>query len=275
MSLPLSLGSCIGDDRGDCVQHDVSARLADKMGHSVPDSMARRSSAYLFLNGKYERNILADPDGRYPVSYNGCDAVSLVVFGDKNINGFTLFPVTKDVNETDIAVRIDSLLQPADSAEQSRLYYGNLDYSRITPEEDNCAEVCMYDRLARLHVILDDLSDFYGPGKFSVVLGNLRNTLTYGGTVTDDTVSVSPVLHREADGTLVSGTVATFPSMSPIKVSVYKDGVFLVSTYQDSSSRPITLSDGDDKAIVIMAGHGLFKIRVMPWSEYLSQSSIL
>ncbi len=271
--LPLSLVSCIGDDRGECVQYDMSAKLVSRSGDTVPDTVARRSSAYLFINGMYERSIPAAADGRYHLGYNGCDAVSLVVFGDKDIHGFTLYPVTRGVSVSGTAVRIDSLLQPADTTLQSRLYYGNLDCSYISSEENDSVNVCMYDRLARLHVIISgDLTGFYGAGRFSVILGGLRNTLTYGGTVSGDTVSVALGLHRKQDGTFVSGTVATFQSSSPIRVTICRDGVPVSSTDEDSSSHPITVSEGDNKAIVITAGYGLFNIRVMPWDEYSSQN---
>jgi hypothetical protein len=270
-ALPLLLASCIGEGRGECVQYEVSAHLVDRIGNPVSDSIARRSSVFLFLNGKYARSIPAGSDGRYPLSYNGCDAVSLVVFGDKDIHGFTLFPLTRGVSLNSTAVRLDSLLQPADTMRQSRLYYGNLDCSLIAPEENDSVRVPMYDRLARLHVILGDLTGLYGEGSFSVSLGDLRNTLSYGGTVMDDTVSVTPGLYCEDDGSFISGTVATFSSSSPVRISIRKDGVPLVSTDEDSSSRPITIAEGDDKAIIIMSGSGRLDIRVMPWSEYLSQ----
>jgi hypothetical protein len=271
----LSLTGCIGDVRGGCVQYEVSARLVDKTGSSVPDSVARRSPAYLFLNGKYARSIPAGSDGCYPLSYNGCDAVSLVVFGDKDIHGFTLSPLTRGVCMDSTAVRLDSLLQPPDTALQSRLYYGCLDCSRITPEENNSIRIYMYDHLARLHVVLTGLTKFYGEGSFSVTLNGLHNTFTYGGTVGGDTVSVTPGLYREEDGSFVSGTVAVFPFSSPVRVSILKDGVLLASTEEDSSAHPITITEGDDKAIVITAGLDNLNIRVMPWNEYSSQSVFL
>lgn len=273
--LLLPLTCCIGDDRGECVQYEVSARLVDKTGNTVPDSVARRSSACLFLNGKYDRSIPAGSDGCYPLSYNGCDAVSLVVFGDKDIHGFTLSPLTRGVSMAGTAVRLDSLLQPSDTARQSRLYYGSLDCSRITPEENGHVRACMYDRLARLHVVLSGLTRFYGEGSFSVTLSGLHNTFTYGGTVGGDTVSVTPGLYREEDGSFVSGTVAIFPSSSPVRVSIWKDGVLLASTDEDSSAHPITVMEGDDKAIVITSGLDNLNIRVMPWSECISQSVFL
>jgi hypothetical protein len=271
----LSLVCCIRDGRGGCVQYEVSARLVDQAGNTVPDSVARRSSAFLFLNGKYARSISAGSDGCYPLSYNGCDAVSLVVFGDKDIHGFTLSTLTGGVSMDSTAVRLDSLLQPTDTMRQSRLYYGNLDCSRITPEENNSIRIYMYDRLARLHVILSGLTKFYGEGTFSVTLGGLHNTFTYGGTVRDDTVSITPGLYRREDGSFVSGTVAIFPSSSPVRVSIWKDGVLLASTDEDSSAHPITVTEGDDKAIIITSGLDNLNIRVMPWSECVSQNVFL
>jgi hypothetical protein len=275
VSLPLSLASCISDGRGECVQYTVSARLVDKAGTPVPDSVARRSSAYLFINGKYERSIPAGSDGRYAVGYNGCDAVSLVVFGDKDIHGFTLTAPSGGSGLSGTSVKIDSLLQPVDTVAQSRLYYGSLDYSRLTVEENDTAVVCMYDRLARLHVILGDLAGVYGAGRFSISLGGLRNTLTYGGTATSDTVSVTPPLYRGQDGMYVSGTVATFATPSAVRVTVYRDGLPVASMDRDNSGRDIIADEGDNEAIVITVSAGLLNIRVMPWDAYLSQSTVL
>ncbi len=273
--LLLSLASCISDGRGECVQYAVSARLVDKAGTPVPDSVARRSSAYLFINGKYERSIPASSDGRYAVGYSGCDAVSLVVFGDKDIPGFTLTAPSGGSDLSGMSVKMDSLLQSVDTTRQSRLYYGSLDYSRLTPDEDSSAVVCMYDRLSRLHVILGDLTGVYGEGIFRVRLSGLRNTLTYGGTATSDTVSVTPPLYRGQDGMYVSGTVATFATPSAVRVTVYRDGIPVTSTDRDNSGRDITAGEGDNEAIVITVSAGLLNIRVMPWSAYLSQSTML
>ena len=267
----LFLVSCIGDGRGECVQYAVSARLVGKSGTPVPDSVARRSSAYLFINGKYERSIPAGPDGRYAVGYSGCDAVSLVVFGDKDIPGFTLTAPSGGSGLSSSAVKMDSLLQPVDTTRQSRLYYGSLDYSRLTPDEDSSAVVCMYDRLSRLHVILGDLTGVYGEGLFRVRLSGLCNILTYGGTVRDDTVSVTPPLYRGRDGMYASGTVATFATPSAVRVTIYRDSVPVTSTDRDNSGRDITAGEGDNEAIVITVSAGRLIIRVMPWSEYLSQ----
>ena len=277
------LSSCINDDKGGCVQYVVSTRLVDKSGKLLPDSIARLSSAYMFLNGKYSHSVPYGSDRFFHISFNGCDDARLVVFADRNIQGFRAASPSSGTDICSLAVSLDSLSQPEDSARQSRLYYGIFNFSDITPEETDTAHVVMADRLARVHIAVAKdiasgtaLSGTRAATSYLVVITGMRTGMQYDGQLTGSTASATSVMELQPDRSLLSSSVlAMFACGEPLTVSVYRDGSLMLSTTIDSEGNALEADSGDDKVFVINIYDGTLGIRVMPWKEYISQSVIM
>jgi hypothetical protein len=271
-----SLCSCISEDTGNCIQYSVRTRLVDRNGKLLPDSIATQSVAYIFRNGKYVYSVPVSSDGTYHVFFNGCDNTCMTVFGNRNISGFELSKLSIGDDMNTIAVKIASLEQAQDSLLHSRLYYGNVTLSNITPDSaDYPVTLPMYDNLSRLHVILNNVESLLGTGKYSVKISGLYSEFTYGGIVTGDSRECNLDMTHLADGSYRSGVVSTLPSDTPLTITLYKDGEAIRTVNTDYAGNPITTSGGEEKAIVINAGATYTNTQVMPWGDFVSQQAQL
>lgn len=270
-----SLSSCINDSDGGCVQYAVSTRLVDKAGNALPDSVARMSSAYMFLNGKYSYSVPYGSDGCFHVSFNGCDDARLVVFADRNVSGFSTESPSRGTDIESSAVSLDSISQPDDSARQSRLYYGSLSFSDIVPDETDTARVVMADRLARVRIAVARELTEGESADYSVRISGICTGMRYDGKMTDSYTTCTPAMGMQQDGSLMSATMAMFPSGTPLKVEIYHGSRLLAETTTDSGGSALEAESGDNKVFVINIYSGTLGIRVMPWSEYIKQNVVL
>ena len=271
-----SLCSCIKEDTGSCVQYSVRTRLVDRNGNVLPDSIASQSLAYIFRDGKYVYSVPLSSDGTYHVFFNGCDNTRMMVFGNRNISGFELNGLSIGDDMNTVAVKIASLEQAQDSLSHSRLYYGNITLSDFTPDSaDAPVTMPMYDRLSRLHVVLNNVDSLLGAGKYSVKISGLYSEFTYSGTVTGESRECNLDMSKLSDGSYRSGIVSTLPSDAPLTITLYKDGEAIRTVNTDYTGNPITTSGGEEKAIVINAGATYTNTQVMPWGDFVSQQAQL
>lgn len=266
--------SCINEKSDGCVQYSVETRLVDADGKTLPDSITNNSVAYLFRNGGLEGTVPVDSSGLYNISFCDCDAVTLAVFGNNNTDGISFNNAKHGGNLSTVALTLKDLSLLQDSLTHSRLFYGSIDFSYANLTRSVNETTCsMHDRLARFRIVLTNIESIYGSGVYNAKVDNLHTAFTYGGTVTADSVSFTPSLTRQSDGTYVSGVVNTMPTVGGkgVIITVTKDNTVLDSIGNDGENKPISLTAGTVSAIVVSLKGTSLSVHVMPWSEYLLQ----
>lgn len=277
-----ALTSCIRDDGKNCVQYVVAAQLVNRDGVAFPDSIANLSSAYLFINGNFSREVEYAEDHCYHIRFNGCDNLQLAVFGDKDINDFGIISIGNGSALDKRAVRLDSLIQPDDTLKQSKMFYGLLDFSTIIPEETDTAKIIMYDRLARIRFLFTKRCIEKYDGQIdAITVQGVRTGFSYDGNVHSETVTLTPKLGNVADSTKVSQTFSTFALPTPLVVTLWcnatrsetKDSAVLFATTTDYQGNPLKAEEGEDKVFIVdLFGEGnTVGIMIKDWDYHIDQ----
>lgn len=278
--LPVMLGSCVEESPGGCLHYTVMARLTDRNGAVLPDSMAENTPAYVFGNGRFVQKVSADRNGYYGIRLSGCDEVWMAVLGNGHIGGLNPEAIGRGAPDSTTAVRLTDLALLQDSLIHRHLFYGKLELSDGSSEETSRAacgdslDISLYDRLARFRIVLENVRRLYGEGNYSVTVSGLHTSFTYAGKVTGETVDFTPELERCGEDAYFSGMVSTLPSVSGpgLSITVKRDGKEIGHTDTDEQGNPLSVDEGTETVVVVrMSLNALLKVRVMPWSDYLAQ----
>lgn len=270
------LAGCIDESHTGCVQYAIATQLVDTKGNPMGASVVGPTLAYLFLNDKFDHVVTSESDGRYLISFDGNSKASLVVFGNMNTDSFQIR--TPNVGD-DISATSVSLVSKTRAAELQNIYAANLYYGcyAYTADSTLSAKVVLLpllNRQVKLHVVVQNVRETYGDGDYKIVLEGLRNAVAFDGTVMGDSVSYQPTVSFADNGDLVSETLHTLPTKTgeAVMLSIYKDDVLLWHSSLDSEGKQITLTGGEDKAVVVNAARLAFNVVVEPWSYYLNQN---
>jgi hypothetical protein len=278
----LLITSCIDESHDMCMQYAVTAHLVDKNGKTLPDSTVDSVKAYLFIDDKFDHAVTPESDGYYLVSFDKSSTMNLVLIGlpEKDSLNISTPSRSDDIGSISVSA-LESSSKGAASGDYvlpSRLYYGRFDYlPDSTSTGSGSAVVTMTNKPVTLHVVVEELLDIYGEGSYSVVLSGLHDAVAFDGSVTGDSITCTPEMSFDSKENLCSGAFHTFPTKSgeSVTVSIYKGGLLMWQSSEDYLGNSITLSGGDDKCIIVDVGSRNLSLQVMPWSEYLQQSTTL
>ncbi len=257
----LCLSSCINEDDSQCVQYAITPKVVDGNGKALPDTVAGRLHAYLFLNGKFDHIVTAESNGRFLLSFDGSKKASLVIVGS-GVDG-------TNVAQPYFGEDIDSVMVNTSSPES--IYYGQFDYTSQVHDSLKSVEVKLVNMHATLRVAVRELHEYYGDGNFSVKLSGLHNALTYEGRIAGDSVVYNPKASFINNEVLLTDSVNTLPTANneAVTIGIYKDGTKIWQSFDDSAGNPVKLNSGDNKVVTIDCGYRTFGFTVESWNEFL------
>jgi|GEM_PF-3503626 len=264
--------SCINEDDSECVQYAVTAHAVDKAGNNISGSAVNGKEALLFINNRFDHTVAPENDGRYLISFDGGSKASLVIFGNVSNDSLSMkAPVAGDSIEN-LSVQVNSATRQTEGGSAylpDYLFYGRFDYAPVNKENELAVSLPLYNKRARLRVVLKNLQDRFGSGNYTVKVEGFRNGMTFSGEVTGDSVSYEPGGAFNSDGSYVTEAVNVLPSKKGeyVTLSVYKDGVLLLSTSTDENGKRVTLAAGDDDCMIINVSAIKYFIVVMPWND--------
>jgi hypothetical protein len=271
------LASCIDESHVGCVQYAIATQLVDTKGDPMSELVMGKSLAYLFLNDKFDHVVTSEADGRYLISFDGNSKASLVVFGNMNTDSFHIRTpnVGDDISETSVNLIARTRAAELQDIYTAHLYYGRYDYTSESAGATKVVVLPLLDRQVKLHVVVQELRETYGEGDYKIVLDGLRNAVAFDGTVIGDSVSYHPTASFASNGDWVSETLRTLPTKTgeAVMLSIYKGDALLWHSSLDNTGKPITLTGGEDKAVVLNVARREFDLVVEPWSDYLNQNT--
>jgi len=103
-------------------------------------------------------------------------------------------------------------------------------------------------------VVVENLISKYGSGgSYGIELSGLRSSVGFDGTIGGDSITYNPQTTFDTNNNLCSETVNTLPTKKDesVTVNLYRDGMLLWKISDDCQGNSITLSGGDNKAVVI------------------------
>jgi hypothetical protein len=282
--LLLVTSGCIDDGGSSCVQYNVGIRLTDKSGDILPDSVAGSVKAYMFIGGKYSREVTSEPDGHYYISFDNSRTMQLVAIGAGTGDSVLLIPPTPgdDIGSVCARLKSSNAVAAKSNASQSRsttvtevtpmnyICYGSFSYEPGSTAKDSVmATLMMTNKNVRIHIVIRHLLSQMGPGHYTVRLDGFRNALAFDGTIKGDSVSYEPSGRFDTDGEYITDIINALPTFpgETVTFTLYKDGNRIFSSNKDDAGAAITLTPEDDKAIVVDVGHMGISLNIMPWSE--------
>lgn len=265
LALPV-FTSCVNEDDSACVQYSVATKVVDGKGNVLPDTVAGRLHAYLFLDGKYDHTVTAESDGRFLLSFDSSKKASLIIVGSK-ADGTNVAPPYEGED-------IDSVMVHTSSPEG--IYYGQFEYTSQNHDSISSVTVKLIEMHAVLRVAVRELHEYYGDGNFSVKLSGFRNSLSYNGEVTGDSITYSPTSSFISDEVLLTDSVNTLPTATneAVTIGIYKNGEQIWRSNEDNTGKTVTLNAGDNKVVTIDCGYQTFGFTVLSWNSFL-QSVIM
>jgi len=279
LSLVLSitgLTSCIYDNEASCMQYAVKPFLADNKGVQRSDTAVKSIRAYLFTRGKFEREITTESSGRFIVSFNKRLKSSLALLGYPSGDSLSVRVPEEGESMDDAAA---TLLSSTGNSSPEGLYYGCFNYtpsSSVVPSSEEIS-VPMCTKRATVHVVVENLTEMYGSGgDYIIELRGQRNEVAFNDTIMGDSITYTPKASFDNKDNLCSDAVYTFPTKNGerIQVTIYRDDKLIWQSSKDSGGNGVSLSDGDDKALLVNVELRNTGIQVMSWSDY-SVSTII
>lgn len=244
--------SCINESDAGCVQYAAKPILVGSNGTAHSDKAVKSITAYLFSNGKFDHTLNAESDGRFLVSFNGTKTTTLVMFGYPDNDSLS---VNVPKEGEDIENVSSSVLKTKGNLSPAGFYCGVYNY---TPSKSDTLKkeisVKLQSERATVKVVVENLTSKYGSGgSYSVELCGLRSSVCFDGTIGGDSIIYTPQTAFDANNNLCSEAVNTLPTKKDesVTVNLYKNGMLLWKISDDSQGNSITLSGGDNKAVVI------------------------
>lgn len=264
-----------------CMQYAIKARLVDKSGNTLPDSTVNSVKAYLFINNKFDHYLTPESDGRYLVSFDKNATINLVVFGLPEKDSLNISTPSQEDNIDSISVRALENSSKAPNGGNyilpARLYYGRFDYLPDSTSSNDIM-VTMANKQVTLHLVIKELHDVYGEdSNYSVTLSGLRSAISFNGSVAGDSITCTPSMSFNDKEDLCSEAFHTFPTKSgeSVTISIYRENSLVWQSSEDYLGKSITLSAGENKCIIVDVGSSNFSLQVIPWDDYIAQSTIL
>ncbi len=284
----IAIVSCIDDNNANCIMCYVSVSSKDSTGKVLPLNLMINLRAYLFKNGKFERIVTAEPDGKYLLNYDSrMDSVSLVMIGTSEKDSLVMHTPDEgdDIGSMATGVKYDSVKEQY--ILPSSLYYGVYNYtSHKSVNNITWANIVLINKPVTVRVVIRQLKETFGEGPYRVVLSGFRNFMSFTGESKGDSITYSPKFKFDMDDQLVTDAVRSLPSMigEHLTVSVYKSqsgkksesrisGLtsqqLLISADRDETGKYVSLCSGDNKVVIIDFNSKNITMSVIPWNEYI------
>lgn len=281
------LSSCIDEITSNCVQCSVSVSATDSSGNALPSTLGGNLKAYLFINGKFDRIVTAEPDGNYLLSYDSrLGSVSLVTIGTSAQDSVVMHTPSEgdDIGLMSAGTKLDSVT--GENLLPSSLYYGVYSYTSGQPvNKTTQASIVMLNKPVTLRIVVRQLKETFGDGSYRVVISGFRNMMTFNGRITGDSIDYTPSSSFDSNNQLVTDAVRSFPNKTGehVTVSVYRSSstsksnsralnsasdTLIWSTDRDQDGNSVCLKSGDNKVIILDCGRKEISMTVIPWNEY-------
>ena len=274
--LALLAVSCIGESFESCVQYAVTAKPVDPNGNQLPDSVLGHLKAYLFLDGKFDHTVTAEPDGRFLISFDKNGSASLVGVGLSSVDSAEVHTPQygDDIASLSVSVLKDSVTNGYTLP--SRIFYGNYKYAAASSRAESSVDTTfvMSNQKASIHVVVKQLTDFFGESSnYQIVLSGFRSSMSYSGEPTGDLIEYRPSASFNSLKYFVSEAVNVFPLKSgdTVAVSIYRGSTLIWYSEKTETGNAITISAGDDKAIIVDCGRKDLTLSVMAWNDFLQK----
>ncbi len=263
--------SCINEDDSECVQYAVTAHAVDKAGNNISGSVVNGKEALLFINNRFEHAVTPENDGRYLISFDGGSKASLVIFGNISNDSLSMkTPIVGDsIENLSVTVNAQTRMSQSTAYLPNYLFYGRFDYAPVNKKNELAVSLPLYNKRARLRVVLKNLQDRFGSGNYTVKIEGFRNAMAFSGEITGDSVSYEQSGTFNSDGSYVTEALNVLPNKNGeyVTLSVYKNGVLLLSTSADENGKQVTLAAGDDDCMIVDVSAIKYFIVVMPWND--------
>lgn len=275
--LPAACG--IVEDGSMCVQYSVVPKPVTKTGETLPDTLTGGMKAYLFIDGRFNRTVESERDGRYLISFDGRGKASLVFFAARKADTATVRTPAEGERMEAAAIKAGGLARAGIEAQDSLsgIYYGRYDYQSPTGNAELQVAVPVSNRCARIRVVVKRIAEYYGKGDgYTLSISGLRGSLTYDGTVTGDSVVYTPAASFDAEDRLCTIPLTVLPNATGehLTLTLYKNGRMLWQSGVDQDRKPVTLSAGDDVVMIADVERNDMFIQVMTWQQYKQNTVI-
>jgi len=275
--LPAACG--IVEDGSMCVQYSVVPKPVTKTGETLPDTLTGGMKAYLFIDGRFNRTVEPEADGRYLVSFDGRGKASVVFFAARRTDTATVRTPAEGERMEATAVKAGGAARAGTEAQDSLsgIYYGRYDYESAAEAGNVQVSVPVSNRCARIRVVLKRVAEYYGKADgYTLSISGLRGSLTYDGTVTGDSVVYNPPATFDVEGRLRTKPLTVLPNAAGehVTLTLYKDGRMLWQSGVDQDRKPVTLNAGDDVVMIADVKRNDMFIQVMTWQEYRQNTII-
>ncbi len=265
------MASCINEDESECVQYAVTAQDVDGKGDVMSGTEIKGREALLFINGRFNREVSAESDGRYLISFDGGEQATLAMFDNVSNDSINMKePAVGDsISNISVTKNVSARASSGTQSMPKYLLYGRFDYKPSNKGETTAVSLLLHNECARVHVVMKNMRERFGNGNYTVKLEGFRDCIAFSGEVTGDSVSYEPGGTFDNDGNYFGNAVNVLPTKNGeyVTVSVYEDGNLLLSVAKDVNGHPVALSAGDDKCILIDVNAVKCFIEVMPWND--------
>jgi hypothetical protein len=269
------LSSCIYDGDAGCMQYIIKPVIESKGGVQQNDTTVKIIKAYLFRDGKYEREVEPESNGSFIVDFTKGQNSSLSLFGYPSADSLNeITPKTDDA----IASSAVTLSALTGNTAPRGLYYGRFDYTQSTPAaKGKEISVAMLRERASVHVVVENLTEMYSSGgDYRIELSGLRNAASYDGTIGGDSVTYVPDAAVDNKNNLCSKAECTLPTKQGegVTVTIYRNNSLIWQSSKDAQGNEATLLSGDDKALIVDIERRNAGFQVMQWSDYVVSTVI-
>lgn len=272
--------SCIYDNFPNHRQCDISLRLVNSRGAVLSDSVAHLYNIDWFVNGIYQRTVAAEKDGKYRVTFNSTDRVTLVAIAASDTSECRVNSPILDESIKDTWLQLKTGGENT-SPQPHAIYYGDLD---VTPEADVSDDdpaksytILMKDMRAKVRVEIKGLKTRFGDGNYRIVLEGLRSGIAYDGSVTGVLVNYDMKGSFDSQGNYTTLPDEVLPTKSgeQVRIRVYKeDGSLLFDRDVDEKGEPLEVKKNDDIVFVINATYLTdLTVTVVPWADIENPTS--
>lgn len=275
--LPAACG--IVEDGSMCVQYSVVPKPVTKTGETLPDTLTGGMKAYLFIDGRFNRTVEPEADGRYLVSFDGRGKASVVFFAVRKAD--TAIVRTPDEGERmeAAAIKAEGLARAGVQAQDSLsgIYYGRYDYESPTTNGNIQISVPVSNQCARIRVVVKRVVEYYGKANgYTLSISGLRGSLAYDGTVIGDSVVYTPPATFDDEDRLCTPPLTVLPNArgEHVTLTLYKDGKMLWQSGVDQDRKPVTLNAEDDVVMIADVERNDMFIQVMTWQQYKQNTVI-
>jgi len=269
------LTSCIYETDSNCMLYTIKPCLEDNSGAQRNDTAVKRIVAYLFTRSKFEREVEAQSNGDFIVSFDKNVNTALLLWGYPSTDSLMVNIPKVDESINDVSL---SLLSSMGNTVPDGLYYGRYDYKPSAQKPaGNEISVAMHTERAAVHVVVENLTEMYGSGgSYGIEISGFRNFVAFNDTIGGDSVTYNPKASFDTKNNLCSDAVYTLPTKigEGVTVTIYRNDKLIWQSAKDSDGNAATLASGDNKALVVDVEKRGVGFQIMSWNDYVVSTVI-